>query len=112
MEFDSNRPIYIQIADNICERVLSGELRSGDRIASVREWGATIGVNPNTVARSYEILTDRGVIYNQRGIGFFVAADATESIRKSERSKFIEEEIPAFVTRASLLGVDLKEYIK
>ena len=52
MEFDNNKPIYVQIADNICERVLSGEFKPGDRIPSVREWGARIGVNPNTVARS------------------------------------------------------------
>lgn len=112
MEFDSNKPIYIQIADNICEKVLSGEFKPGDRIPSVREWGVTIGVNPNTVARSYEIITDRGVVYNQRGIGFFVAADAPEKIRSAEREKFIEEEIPAFLTRAALLEVDINEYLK
>ncbi len=112
MEFDSNKPIYIQIADNICDKVLSGEFKPGGRIPSVREWGATIGVNPNTVVRSYEILTDRGVIYNQRGIGFFVSDDALENIRGSERRKFIEEEIPAFCSRAALLDVDLKDYIK
>lgn len=111
MEFDSNKPIYIQIADNICERILSGGFRPEERIPSVREWGATIGVNPNTVARSYEILTDRGVIHNQRGIGFFVSSDAPTRIQESERRKFIEEEIPAFRSRAELLGVNLKEYI-
>ena len=112
MEFDSNKPIYIQIADNICDKVLAGELKPGNRIPSVREWGATIGVNPNTVVRSYEILTDRGVIFNQRGIGFFIADDALDVIRDSERRKFIEEEIPAFCSRAELLKVNLKEYIK
>ena len=85
MEFDNNKPIYIQIADNICDRILSGSFTPGSRIPSVREWGASIGVNPNTVARSYEILTDRKVIYNQRGIGFFVSEDAIELIRETER---------------------------
>lgn len=112
MEFDNNKPIYIQIADNICDKVLSGEFKPGGRIPSVREWGATIGVNPNTVVRSYELLTDRGVIHNQRGIGFFVSDDAREIIRSSERRKFIEEDIPAFCSRAALLGVNIKEYIK
>lgn len=112
MEFDNNKPIYIQIADNICDRILSGELKPSGRIPSVREWGAAIGVNPNTVARSYEILTDREVIFNQRGIGFFVSPDAPSKIQASERRKFIEEEIPAFCSRAALLEVDLKEYIK
>ena len=111
MEFDNNKPIYIQIADNISDRILSGELKQGSRIPSVREWGAGIGVNPNTVARSYELLSNRGVIYNQRGIGFFVADDAQETIQCAERKKFIEEEFPAFRTRAELLGVNLKELI-
>ena len=111
MEFDSNKPIYIQIADNICEKILSGEMTPGSRIPSVREWGAKIGVNPNTVARSYEILTNKSVIYNQRGIGFFVSDNAISAIQESELDKFIKEEIPAFVNRARLLGIDLKEYI-
>ena len=111
MEFDANKPIYIQIADNLCDRILSGEFKPGDRIPSVREWGAKIGVNPNTVARSYEILTDRKVIYTQRGIGFFVAGDALDTIRSSERRKFIEEELPLFRDRAALLGINLKDYI-
>lgn len=110
MEFDSNKPIYIQIADNICEKILSGEMTPGSRIPSVREWGAKIGVNPNTVARSYEILTNKSVIYNQRGIGFFVSDNAISAIQESELDKFIKEEIPAFVNRAKLLGIDLKEY--
>lgn len=111
MEFDGNKPIYIQIADNICERILSGELKPGGRIPSVREWGANIGVNPNTVARSYEILSSREIVYNQRGIGFFIASDAVEVIKNIERKKFIDEELPVFKNRASLLGIDLKLYL-
>ena len=63
MEFDPNKPIYLQICDNICEQILSGGLAPESRILSVREYGASIGVNPNTVARSYEKLTDAGIIY-------------------------------------------------
>ncbi|MCR5841360.1 MAG: GntR family transcriptional regulator [Bacteroidales bacterium] len=111
MEFDANKPIYVQIADNLCDRILTGEFKPGGRIPSVREWGATIGVNPNTVARSYELLTDRKVIFNQRGIGFFVAGDAIDLIRESERRKFLDEELPIFRNRAALLGINLKEFI-
>ncbi|MBO7487541.1 MAG: GntR family transcriptional regulator [Bacteroidales bacterium] len=111
MEFNENKPIYIQIADDICEQVLSGKLAPGGRIASVREWGATIGVNPNTVARSYDELTDRGVIFQKRGIGFFVADQAREAILSTEKRKFITEELPEFVKRANLLGINLKELI-
>ena len=109
MEFDSNRPIYLQIADAFCDRVLSGELASGDRIPSVREHGAEIGVNPNTVARSYERLTGMGVIRQQRGIGFFVADDARKLIMEDARERFLKEELPAFAERAKLLGISAEE---
>lgn len=108
MDFDSNKPIYIQIADSICEKILSGEFKPGGRIPSVREWGAGIGVNPNTVARSYEILSDRGVIFNQRGIGFFIQSNALNVIRESERKRFVEDEFPSIIKRAELLGIDIK----
>ena len=72
MEFNQNKPIYLQIADGISEKILSGELKEGDRILSVRELGGELGVNPNTAMRSYEKLTMDGIIYNQRGIGYFV----------------------------------------
>ena len=109
MEFDSNKPIYLQIADAICDRVLSGELPEGERIPSVREHGSDIGVNPNTVARSYERLETLGVIRQQRGIGFFIAEDARELILKDARERFLSEELPAFAERARLLGISAKE---
>lgn len=111
MEFDNNRPIYLQIADGICEQILQGKFKPEERIPSVREWAANIGVNPNTVARSYETLSDRGIIYNTRGIGFSVAADAMEAILAEERRKFTEEELPAIMRRAELLGLNLKELV-
>lgn len=111
MEFDNNKPIYVQIADGMCESILAGHFQSGARIPSVREWSATIGVNPNTVARSYDLLTDKGIIYNKRGIGFFLADDACEIIRTEERRKFIDEELPTFLKRAQLLNINIKELI-
>ena len=109
MEFDSNKPIYLQIADAFCERILSGELHEEDRIPSVREYGAEIGVNPNTVARSYERLTETGVIYNKRGIGFFIAPEAASIVLEAERKSFFESELPAFRRRAELLGISPEE---
>ena len=112
MEFDSNRPIYLQIMDGFCNRILSGELKEEDRVPSVREFGAGIGVNPNTVARSYEKLTDLGVIYNKRGIGFYVATGAREAILADARRRFLEEELPSVAEKAKLLGISGKEIKK
>lgn len=111
MEFDSNKPIYLQISDSLCERILSGELKPEDRILSVRELGAEIGVNPNTVARSYEKLTDAGIIYTKRGLGYFVAPGAKEIVLDAERKSFLENDWPKLLKRAELLDIDLKKLI-
>lgn len=112
MDFDPNKPIYLQICDSICEQILCGTLAPEDRILSVREYGASIGVNPNTVARSYEKLTDSGIIYNKRGIGYYVAAPARDIILNAERKRFMEEEVPAFLKKMDLLGIDSTEVLK
>ena len=106
MEFSGNKPIYLQIFDLICERILSGSLQSEARIPSVREYGAEIGVNPNTVMRTYEKLTADGIIFNRRGIGYFVAPDAVGIIREAQRKQFLEEELPLILRKMQLLGID------
>ena len=106
MEFDPNKPIYLQICDNICEQILSGSLAPEDRILSVREFGASIGVNPNTVARSYEKLTDAGIIYNKRGIGYFISAHARSIVLTTQQKYFLEEELPAILKKMKLLDID------
>ena len=106
MDFHSDKPIFLQIADTICDSILSGQLKGDDRIPSVREYGAEIGVNPNTMMRSYEKLTADGVIYNKRGIGYFVAPDAREQILQVQRREFLEKDVPAIKQRMKLLGLN------
>lgn len=106
MNFDSNKPIYLQIADVICEKILSGEYLPDSRIPSVREYGADIGVNPNTVMRTYEKLTADGVIYNKRGIGYFISPEAKKLVLENERKEFLENEWPAIARRIALLDID------
>ena len=106
MEFNSNKPIYLQICDAICEQILSGTLRPDERIPSVREYGAEIGVNPNTIMRSYEKLTADGIIYNKRGIGYFISPEALETVMEAQRKDFIENELPQILRRMKLLGID------
>lgn len=106
MEFDNNRPIYLQICDAICERILNGELEEENRIPSVRDYGAEIEVNPNTVMRSYEKLTSDGLIYNRRGIGYFICPDARKRVLEAQRKEFMEKDVPEFFRRMELLGID------
>ena len=111
MEFNSNKSIYLQICDEICERILSGDLAPDSRIPSVREYGAEIGVNPNTVMRSYEKLTNEAIIYNRRGIGYFISPDARETVMKAQRQEFLENELPLILKRMKLLGLEPKDIL-
>lgn len=112
MEFNQNKPIYLQIADGISEKILSGELKEGDRILSVRELGAELGVNPNTAMRSYEKLTADGIIYNQRGIGYFVSEDARAVALDKMRTDFLENELPGILRKMRLLELRAEDYLK
>lgn len=104
MEFDVNRPIYLQIYDTICDQVLSGALVPAGRIPSVREYGAQLGVNPNTIMRTYEKLTTDGIIYNKRGLGFFISQDAREKVLEYKKTEFVNETVPKIRRQLQLLG--------
>ncbi|MBQ3173002.1 MAG: GntR family transcriptional regulator [Alistipes sp.] len=112
MQFSEEKPIWRQIYELIAMRVLSGEWAEGERVMSVREMAASVGVNPNTVMRSYERLEADGVIFNRRGIGFFVSEGAKEHIRQLERQKFMDEELPKLRERLQLLGLTIDVGVK
>ena len=93
MNFKESKAIYLQIADRICDEILLGQYPEEERVPSVREYAAIVEVNANTVMRSYERLAQRGHIYNRRGIGFFVAADARQRILDERGSDLIDKRL-------------------
>lgn len=102
---DSNKAIYLQIADTICDKVLDGSYAPGDRLPSVREYAAAVEVNANTVMRSYEYLAARDVIANKRGIGFFVTPAAPDVVKTMRNEELLEKEIFSVFRRLRLLGI-------
>ena len=82
MEYNEHKPIYLQNVDLMQEKIVSGEWREEERIPSVREMGAIVGVNPNTIVRSYQLLEAQEVIYNKRGMGYYVKSGAVERIKE------------------------------
>lgn len=103
------KAIFLQIADRVMDAAVAGTYRPGERIPSVRELAATLEVNANTVMRSYEWLERHGLIYNRRGIGFFMADDAKKRILDLRRSEFLNEEAPRLFSRLSALGISPDE---
>ena len=109
MEFRQNQAIYLQIADHISERILSGTWAEGERIPSIREMSEDIAVNPNTVMRSYSYLQDLGIIYNQRGIGYFVAEGAHQKTLELKKKNFIRRELPRIFRTMDLLHITCED---
>ncbi|GAB3998329.1 GntR family transcriptional regulator [Spirosoma daeguense] len=109
MDFRDKQAIYLQIAEHVSEQVLLGRWPVGEKILSVRELAAELEVNPNTVMRTYDFLSQKGVIANKRGIGYFPTDDAVERIRAYRREQFLENDLPVFFKNLYLLGIELPE---
>ena len=102
MEFRETQAIYLQIGDYVCEQILLGRWNEGDRIPSVRELGVDLQVNPNTVMRTFDFLQNLEIIFNKRGVGYFVSEGASGRILAYRRSQFVEQELPLFFKNISL----------
>jgi len=109
MEFSQPKGIYQQIAEQMRDRILAGEWHEGARIPSIRELAVGVGVNPNTVTKSYQALLDREIIENQRGLGYFVAADAKRRIVEQMKDEFVREELPRVFRTMRVLGMRLED---
>ena len=109
MQFRESQAIYLQIADYICEKILLKEWKPDERIPSVRELAIQLEVNPNTVMRTVEFLQQQEIIYNQRGIGYFVAADAYKNALQYRKNEFTEKDMPAVFRNMYLLGMEIDE---
>ena len=112
MEFNAHKPIYLQICDQLYGQILSGDLKADDRLLSVRDLGIELGVNPNTIMRSYETMQAAGIIYNKRGIGYFVAENAKELVLNEMKNEFINNELPQVIKKMKLLGITSEEFLK
>lgn len=106
MQFSETQAIYLQIADFVCEKILLKEWPPGERIPSVRELAIELEVNPNTVMRTYEFLQKEEIIFNQRGIGFFVSAAAVKQATQYRLEAFMEKDLPQVFRSMYLLGMN------
>lgn len=109
MDFSQDRAIYLQIADYITENILSGTWKENDRIPSSRDLAVSIEVNPNTVVRTYNYLQEKGIVENQRGIGYFITDRSFERAKELERERFCKEQLPVIFRAMDLIGITWDE---
>lgn len=108
-EFKPDKAIYLQMSERLCDDILSGRYKAGDRIPSVRELSEMLEVNTNTVVRAYDRLTRLEIIYTRRGMGYFVAENALSLILAGRRKEFMDESLPELFRQMRLLGITIEE---
>lgn len=107
--FNSDRAIFLQMADRLCDEILIGTYGEGDRVPSVRDYAISLEVNTNTAVKTYEHLGREGIIFNKRGVGYFVSEGAKEKIMEERRNDFFSRTLPEILRQMRLLGVQINE---
>ena len=112
MNFENNKAIYEQMADRLCDEIIAGTYKADDRIPSVREYAVMLQVNTNTAVKAYELLSREEIIYNRRGLGYFVSSGAREQIMIARRKIFLTQSLPSVFREMILLGITIEEIEK
>lgn len=100
------------MADRLCDEILAGTYNADDRIPSVREYAMKLQVNTNTAVKAYEMLARENIIYNRRGLGYFVSADARDRIMDARKSEFLSSTLPELFRQMHLLGISIDDVMK
>lgn len=100
--FDSNVPIYLQVMDEIKKQIVTGKLKPGDKLSSVRELAQVYAVNPNTIQRTFLELEREDLVKSERTSGRYVSADESRIVNL--RDKMTERLIKDFIRELNELG--------
>ena len=111
VEWNDKQPIYKQLRGLVVERIMDGSFAEGEAVPSVRQVASDYQINHLTVGKAYQELVESGLLEKRRGLGMFVMSGARVSLTNNEHQKFIDEEVPAFVERVQVLGMDMKQVV-
>ncbi len=107
--FDGDKPIYLQIAEQLEDAVFTGIYPEETQIPSTTEISASERINPATVLKGINILVEHGILYKQRGIGMFVRRGARESICRKRQKEFVCQFIQPLISEGAKLGLTAEE---
>ncbi|HKL98896.1 MAG TPA: GntR family transcriptional regulator, partial [Mobilitalea sp.] len=109
--FDSERPIFIQIAEGIEDAILSGAFEEDSQIPSITEFSVQYRINPATALKGITILVDEGILYKKRGLGMFVETGAVEKLKTKRKDQFFDNYIDNLVAEAKRLQLSKEDII-
>lgn len=112
IDFNSEIPIYLQLAQAIEDNILKGTFKEESQIPSTTEVSVNYKINPATVAKGYNILVDEGIIYKKRGIGMFVCNGAKDTLIEKRKKSFYENYVESLIAEAKKLDISIDEIIK
>ena len=112
MNFSNDKAIYIQMAERLCDEILSGQYKEDERIPSVREYAVLLQVNTNTAMKAYDQLARDEIIYNKRGLGYFVTKGAKKQILKARKKEFMKERLPELFRQMQLLDISIEDVVE
>jgi len=107
MRFQDNIPIYVQIANDLKEQIISGKLRDGDKLGSLREYSVEYEVTTLTMQRTFNLLESEGIIQTKKGIGSFVVL----GVQSSLENKVVNMQVEEFLTRMKNMGVSEEDIL-
>ncbi len=110
--WDDNQPIYWQLRERTVAAILDGTLAEGQALPSVRQVAVDFQVNPLTVSKAYQSLTDDRLVEKRRGVGLFVRQGARQQLLDSERTHFLKDEWPRLAEKIRQLGLSLEDLIE
>ncbi len=108
-DWNNHEPIYRQLRDRVVAMILDGILKEGDSLPSVRTVAAEYRLNPLTVLKSYQELSDEDLVERRRGLGMFVRTGARHRLLQAEREKFLTEQWPRVQAAIDRLGLSQKD---
>lgn len=112
VNFEDERPIFVQIAEQIEDAVLAGAFPEETQIPSTTEISVSFKINPATALKGINILVDNGIVYKKRGLGMFVATGAVKILREKRKDEFFNKYILTLVTEAKRLDFSKEDIIK
>ncbi len=111
LDFNNEKPIYMQLADELEDAILSGAYEEETQILSTTEISVGYKINPATALKGINRLVDDGIVYKKRGLGMFVAAGAKEKILDKRKVTFFETYITSLVAEAKKLSISKEDIL-
>ena len=109
INYELDKPIFLQITEGIEDAILSGAFKEEHQIPSITEFSVNYKINPATALKGINILVEHGIVYKKRGLGMFVTTGAVEKLRQKRQEQFFGNYVLGLVSEAKRLGLSEAE---